>query len=260
MLLKLAFLSCILGLTFSRQHYNGPLAGSKPASLHPGGINPQAYQQAPAAPQYQSAQYQGYQPQARAPAEYQYNSAIPQQPKPTPKSKYTPEEQARLDRGEYIGDGDYHGEGLAEALAPGYSPEAPAPAKKVSAPVSAYYQSTQSYSQQPVQAPQTYRPAPPVKFFESVPAQQTYQPAPVPTRAYPQRTAPSYQQSAPSYQPSAPSYQQSAPSYQQSAPAYQQSAPAYSQSAPSYQKSSSSRSHSPAGNSGHVCGNYPYCY
>ncbi|XP_050316384.1 uncharacterized protein LOC126750716 [Anthonomus grandis grandis] len=37
---------------------------------------------------------------------------------PKPESQYSPEVQQKLDRGEYIGDGDYHGEGLDEALAP----------------------------------------------------------------------------------------------------------------------------------------------
>ncbi|XP_066146924.1 uncharacterized protein [Euwallacea fornicatus] len=37
---------------------------------------------------------------------------------PKAESQYSPEIQQKLDRGEYIGDGDYHGEGLDEALAP----------------------------------------------------------------------------------------------------------------------------------------------
>ncbi|KAH1007876.1 hypothetical protein HUJ04_005056 [Dendroctonus ponderosae] len=41
----------------------------------------------------------------------------PQAP-PRAESQYSPDIQQKLDRGEYIGDGDYHGEGLDDALAP----------------------------------------------------------------------------------------------------------------------------------------------
>lgn len=41
----------------------------------------------------------------------------PQAP-PRSESQYSPDIQQKLDRGEYIGDGDYHGEGLDDAQAP----------------------------------------------------------------------------------------------------------------------------------------------
>ncbi|KAJ8977805.1 hypothetical protein NQ317_000062 [Molorchus minor] len=74
-------------------------------------------------PQYQpTPQYQPQQPQAHyKDAISQYNPVLPQQYAPSNNQQHTPEVQNALNRGEYIGDGDYHGEGLAEALAPGYS-------------------------------------------------------------------------------------------------------------------------------------------
>ncbi|XP_076260133.1 uncharacterized protein LOC143196354 [Rhynchophorus ferrugineus] len=123
-----------------------------------------APQYTPAAPQYtqsapkysQPAQYPQYQAPTSAPAPVtpspvsQYNPVYPQQYAPAARSSYAPEVQQRLDRGEYIGDGDYHGEGLAEALAPGYASQAPTAPKYAPAP--------QAY--QPAPAPQAYRPAP----------------------------------------------------------------------------------------------------
>lgn len=91
-----------------------------------------APQQYNAAPRYTQPQYapqpQQYapQPQQYAPQPQQY-APQPQQfaPQyaPAPQPQYNPQTQGALDRGEYIGDGDYHGEGLAEALAPGYEGE-----------------------------------------------------------------------------------------------------------------------------------------
>lgn len=67
-------------------------------------------------------QYQA--PVAATPAPVsQYNPVYPQQYAPASQSQYSSDVQQRLDRGEYIGDGDYRGEGLAEALAPGYAGE-----------------------------------------------------------------------------------------------------------------------------------------
>lgn len=140
-----AVLACSLALAAAV--YSGPLAGGAPAAQFPAGVSPQAcpnypncanpavaVNQAPvsqynAIPQYNPAP-QHYQP---APQHYQPAPQFaPQQYQPAPqyapqqynaapaRPQYTPEVQNALDRGEYIGDGDYHGEGLAEALAPGY--------------------------------------------------------------------------------------------------------------------------------------------
>ncbi|XP_076259408.1 uncharacterized protein LOC143195825 isoform X2 [Rhynchophorus ferrugineus] len=173
MFVKLAVFSCALALAFAQYHqpYNGPLAGGQPASLYPAGVSPQscpnypdcsnplvavqnsAPQYAPSAPQYpQPAQYSQYQapaPVTPAPVS-QYNPVYPQQYAPASRSQYSPDVQQRLDRGEYIGDGDYHGEGLAEALAPGYAGQAPrqyAPAPAPYQPAPAPYQPAQAYSQ-----------------------------------------------------------------------------------------------------------------
>lgn len=106
--------------------WNGPLAGGVPAAQYPAGVSPQACPNfphctnpavaatpnapAPAIPyggyagQY-GGQYGGA-PAYNAP----YNApAVPQY------GGY----QSALDKGEYTGDGDYHGEGLAESGAYG---------------------------------------------------------------------------------------------------------------------------------------------
>nr|XP_023012860.1 activating signal cointegrator 1 complex subunit 2 homolog [Leptinotarsa decemlineata]AYA49993.1 cuticular protein hypothetical 1 [Leptinotarsa decemlineata] len=117
---------------------------------------PQQYQ---AQPQYQPQQYQAqpqYQPQ---PQQYQapinqYNPVHAQQYAPSQKSQYAPEIQNALDRGEYIGDGDYHGEGLAEALAPGHAARQsynPAPA----------------YNQAPQYQARAYNPAPAPQYNQA---------------------------------------------------------------------------------------------
>lgn len=154
-----AVLACAL-VVATAAAYNGPLAGGLPAAQYPAGVSPQAcpnypncanpavavspnalpqqyaaapqYQQPqyqPAAPQYQQQQYQPaqYQPAAPQQPQYspvsQYNPVFPQQYNQAParQQQYSPDVQNALDRGEYIGDGDYHGEGLAEALAPGHA-------------------------------------------------------------------------------------------------------------------------------------------
>lgn len=112
-------------------------------------FQPQSYQapfypkqqyNVPQPQQYQPQQYQPqqYQPRQYQPQQYQttYNQPPQSYPAPTPINYYNPNQgrsyssgqstqyntdiQKALDKGEYIGDGDYHGEGLAEALAPGY--------------------------------------------------------------------------------------------------------------------------------------------
>ncbi|XP_019868269.1 DNA-directed RNA polymerase II subunit RPB1-like isoform X2 [Aethina tumida] len=70
-------------------------------------------QYAAAPVQYASSPYQ--QSFAPAPAPQQYSAALGPQYQGSPSKQYTPEVQNALDRGEYIGDGDYHGEGLSEA-------------------------------------------------------------------------------------------------------------------------------------------------
>ncbi|XP_060525901.1 calcium-binding protein P-like [Cylas formicarius] len=144
MFVKLAVFACALSATFAQQ-YRGPLAGGQPASLYPAGVDPQLCPNFPhcsnplvaigqSAPQQyaQNApqQYQQYQqPQQQYQSQPQYQPQ-PQQYQPQQyapnqqQQQYSPEIQQRLDRGEYIGDGDYRGEGLAEALAPGYAQQA----------------------------------------------------------------------------------------------------------------------------------------
>ncbi|CAH0551881.1 unnamed protein product [Brassicogethes aeneus] len=132
----------------------------------------QQYQQQPAAPQYQqfapAQQYQARQPQPQPQQSLpisQYNPVLASQYQPAQSQQYTPEVQNALDQGKYIGDGDYHGEGLAEALAPGYQRQAAAPQyqpqyqRQAAAPQ--YQQPAQQYAQQP-QYPvaRAYSPAP----------------------------------------------------------------------------------------------------
>ncbi|ENN70638.1 hypothetical protein YQE_12583, partial [Dendroctonus ponderosae] len=151
---------CFAGSVLAQhQSYQGPLAGGQPASLYPAGINPQS---CPNYPDCSNPLYQA--PVAATPAPVsQYNPVYPQQYAPAAQSQYSSDVQQRLDRGEYIGDGDYRGEGLAEALAPGYAGQAqaapvnqynPAPAPQYnSAP--AYQPAPQQYSApaQPAQIP-----------------------------------------------------------------------------------------------------------
>lgn len=155
MFAKLFFVGCALAL--AKAAYNGPLAGGQPAAQYPAGIDPAScpnypdcsspfvaisgtpqarqlqynvqpqYNTAPqqynAAPQQYNAVPQQYNQYAQQPAVYQPQPQVPSQ------RQYAPEIQNALDRGEYIGDGDYHGEGLAEAGAPGYQQAAPVQAR-----------------------------------------------------------------------------------------------------------------------------------
>ncbi|CAH1990979.1 unnamed protein product [Acanthoscelides obtectus] len=158
MFVKLVVVACSVALASAA--YNGPLAGGQPAHLFPAGVDPKACPNFPncenpavavnqvpatqfqrqyqpqayepryqAQPQFQPQQYQAqpqYQPQQyQAQPQYQAYQPQPQQyaPQPAAQQQYPPEIQNALDRGEYIGDGDYHGEGLAEALAPEYAGE-----------------------------------------------------------------------------------------------------------------------------------------
>ncbi|KAF5304685.1 hypothetical protein FQA39_LY09462 [Lamprigera yunnana] len=124
--------------------YNGPLAGGVPASLYPAGISPHACPNYPhcanpslAANPNAPAPYAAAAP---VPAHYgQYNAA------PAYQGGY---DQNVLNKGGYTGDGDYHGEGLAEAGAFG--------------DVSQGYNSAPAYNPVPVQhaAPYNAQPAP----------------------------------------------------------------------------------------------------
>lgn len=83
---------------------------------------PQYQAQAQYQPQYRAqSQYQPqYQPQAQYTAPVQHYNPAPQQYAQSKTSQYPAQIQDALNRGEYIGDGDYHGEGLDEAQASGY--------------------------------------------------------------------------------------------------------------------------------------------
>ncbi|XP_056633155.1 bifunctional endo-1,4-beta-xylanase XylA-like [Diorhabda carinulata] len=144
MFVKLVLLACSLAVATAV--WNGPLAGGQPAHLYPAGVSPQACPNFPncnnpavaADPQAPASQW-GAQPQWNAQPQPQWN-AQPQsqwnqqnnwnsQPNQWNQGQYNPapvpqqwgnDATSRLNKGEYIGDGDYHGEGLVEALAPGY--------------------------------------------------------------------------------------------------------------------------------------------
>ncbi|XP_050316400.1 uncharacterized protein LOC126750734 [Anthonomus grandis grandis] len=193
MFVKLAVFVCFAGTALAQ--YQGPLAGGQPASLFPAGVSPQSCpnypdcsnplvaisQNGPAPPQYsqQSQQYQQpqYQPQPQYQQQYQpaapvtpapvsqYNPVYPQQYAPTSAQRqYAPEVQQRLDRGEYIGDGDYHGEGLAEALAPGFAGQQQAAAPQ-------YQQQARAYQpQQQFNAAPSYSAASPHAQPAQIPA------------------------------------------------------------------------------------------
>ncbi|KAG5890650.1 hypothetical protein JTB14_034938 [Gonioctena quinquepunctata] len=127
MFVKLAVIAC--SLAAANAVWNGPLAGGQPAALYPAGVSPQACPNFPncanpavaanpqqAAPQQWGApQQQQWNPQPQN----QWNQGQQWNPAPVPQ-QWGNDANTRLNRGEYIGDGDYHGEGLAEALAPGY--------------------------------------------------------------------------------------------------------------------------------------------
>lgn len=116
--------------SYQAPQYNAPLF--KPQSYQPQSYQPQQYQSQYQSdhyqPQYQRVQYQPQQYQAKSffpqsqqyVAPNQYNFVQERSYNPAQNGQYSTDIQKALDRGEYIGDGDYHGEGLAEALAPGY--------------------------------------------------------------------------------------------------------------------------------------------
>ncbi|XP_060523445.1 uncharacterized protein LOC132700284 [Cylas formicarius] len=132
MFAKLAVLTCCLAAVAAV--YNGPLAGGRPADLYPAGVSPQACPNFPhcsnpavsadpntplnnnwGSPQPQWGQQQQWNGgQQWAQNNWNQAPAVPQA------GNWDPASQTPLDRGEYVGDGDYHGEGLYEALAPGY--------------------------------------------------------------------------------------------------------------------------------------------
>lgn len=116
--------------------WNGPLAGGVPASQFPAGVSPHACPNYPncanpavaASPQAAAplGHYGGQQNQWNNPAPQQWNNPAPQwnqqqggQWNNAPAVPQWNGYQSPLDRGEYTGDGDYHGEGLAEAGAYG---------------------------------------------------------------------------------------------------------------------------------------------
>ncbi|CAH0551880.1 unnamed protein product [Brassicogethes aeneus] len=184
MFVKLTVFACSLALAIAA--YNGPLAGGLPAAKYPAGIDPASCPDFPncnnplvaisndpaAVRQFQPAQqpqHQQYQPQQYQPQQYQqprqyqqpqqqyqgsisqYNPVLASQYQQQPaQGQYSSDVQNALNEGKYIGDGDYHGEGLAEALAPGHVQQA---------------------------APQ-YQPAPQYNQYNSAPQYQQYNQAP----------------------------------------------------------------------------------
>ncbi|KAL3286389.1 hypothetical protein HHI36_000898 [Cryptolaemus montrouzieri] len=85
-----------------------------------------------------------------------YN-AVPQQQYAAQQSRYPANVQAALDRGDYIGDGDYHGEGLtesgAQAQSQAYNPAAYQQAYANQVPQQAYQAASQQVAYQGVQQP-----------------------------------------------------------------------------------------------------------
>ncbi|XP_050500289.1 uncharacterized protein LOC126880472 [Diabrotica virgifera virgifera] len=131
MFVKLVVLACSLAAV--KATWNGPLAGGQPAHQFPAGVSPQACPnfpncanpsvaanpQAPAAQQWGAPQPQwNAQPQQWNNNNNQWNQGQ-YNPAPVPQ-QWGNDATSRLNSGEYIGDGDYHGEGLVEARAPGY--------------------------------------------------------------------------------------------------------------------------------------------
>ncbi|XP_030759526.1 uncharacterized protein LOC115884945 [Sitophilus oryzae] len=122
--------SLALCLTSTLAAYHGPLAGGLPADLYPAGVSPQACPNFPncanpavAANPGQAANQAWGQPawnnQPKPAWTQQQNQWNGNNQQWSSGDQWNGNQNA-LDRGEYTGDGDYHGEGLAEALAPGY--------------------------------------------------------------------------------------------------------------------------------------------
>ncbi|XP_050316043.1 uncharacterized protein LOC126750461 [Anthonomus grandis grandis] len=128
MFVKLVTLA--LCLTSTLAVYNGPLAGGLPASLYPAGVSPQA------CPNFPNCNNPAVAANPNSPTQQQWGSPQPQawgqqQPAWTqqPQNQWNNAQAVPqwngnnndvLLKGGYTGDGDYRGEGLAEALAPGY--------------------------------------------------------------------------------------------------------------------------------------------
>ncbi|KAK9730290.1 Cuticle protein CPCFC [Popillia japonica] len=120
MFVKLAVLACTFAFALGAWH--GPLAGGVPAHQFPAGVSPQACPNYPncnnpavaAAPNAPGAYPGAYNQGAYNPGAYNggYNAGA-----------YNPGAynggNNALDNGQYTGDGDYHGEGLAESGAYG---------------------------------------------------------------------------------------------------------------------------------------------
>ncbi|XP_076257638.1 uncharacterized protein LOC143194805 [Rhynchophorus ferrugineus] len=254
---RLVLLSCFAVVGFAQYHNqpSQPLPAQYPAGVDPKSCpnypdcsNPlvavqtadkaQQYnaepqyqtQQFPAQPQYQQPQYQ--QPQYQQPQQYQSQYTQPQQyQQPAPvapaQSQYSPDVQQRLDRGEYIGDGDYHGEGLQEALAPEFAP--------------------QEYSAAPVS--QTTSP----QYYQPQPTAPAYSPAPQAPQQY------SFQYNPTAQSPQAPLFNPvSASQYQE--PAQLQDSRAYSPVSNVLNSSPSAPAQIPAGVDPNACPNYPFCH
>ncbi|XP_019869038.1 translation initiation factor IF-2 [Aethina tumida] len=132
MFVKLAVLSCAVAMASAV--WNGPLAGGVPAHQFPAGVSPQA------CPNFPNCANPAVAAQPNSPAPNQWNAA-PQpwnggqqswnggqqgqwnagayNPAPVPQYNNGQAGLSPLDRGEYTGDGDYRGEGLAESGAYG---------------------------------------------------------------------------------------------------------------------------------------------
>ncbi|GJQ86793.1 hypothetical protein Trydic_g5584 [Trypoxylus dichotomus] len=120
MFVKLAVLACTFAVALAG--WNGPLAGGVPAHQFPAGVSPQACPNYPncnnpavAVSPNAAAPYPGaYNPGAYNPGAYNPGAQNP--------GAYNPGAYNggnALDNGEYTGDGDYRGEGLAESGAYG---------------------------------------------------------------------------------------------------------------------------------------------
>ncbi|KAK5647305.1 hypothetical protein RI129_002197 [Pyrocoelia pectoralis] len=140
MFVKLALFSCFVAAVLAV--YNGPLAGGVPASLFPAGISPHACPNYPHCSNPSVAANPNAPAPAFAPAPAHYG-----QYNPGPVAYQGGYDQNALNSGVYTGDGDYHGEGLAESgafgdvsqgynSAPAYNP-APAPAQYAHQPAAA---------------------------------------------------------------------------------------------------------------------------
>ncbi|XP_018333267.1 uncharacterized protein LOC108742522 [Agrilus planipennis] len=131
MFVKLVVLACISSVALAA--YNGPLAGGEPAHRYPAGVDPSACPNFPhcnnpaVAVNQQPAHAWNAQPQWNAAPQNQWNPAPQNHWNAAPQNQWNaaPQQwnaqpswngnQNALDSGAYTGDGDWHGEGLAEA-------------------------------------------------------------------------------------------------------------------------------------------------